>query len=214
MKKSLAVLAFSSTVPIQSILYQLYGEWSVWHSNLPHFLGPNRVKVNLYPQQQLEISVKRYIGPFLYERKWAGRYALGDTSCASGEGCDFPQDFKPLCDAKVGIEFSEMIVRMISVFGIGVDEVPLPLKRVKNTNLVMDLSIVGRDDMYLTVPNDQLSRLLNRRRVLPPDKRTSYHLVRCVQDDQPRVSVPFSTFVATQLLGTFMGYWMHDAMCR
>ena len=187
-----------------------YGEWSVWHSNLPQFMGPNKIMVNLFPHDELQISHKKFLGPFLYEKKWTGRYTL-DPKEEKGGGQS--EKWKPVCEGVVHLSFCEMERYPVSLFGIGVDEIPLAMTtRPDSSLLTMDLSIVGNDDMYLTVSNTELQKFL--RRSLPLDKTTSYHLVRSIQNDQPKVNVPISTFIATQLLGTLMGYVVHDRMCH
>lgn len=213
-----------------------YGEWSVWHSNLPQFMGPNKIMVNLFPHDEVQISHKKYLGPLLYEKKWTGRYTLSDPGCALVDpwapvesttatavvvdprisldpAVPAGPDWKPVCESVVDIEFSEIAHFLVSFFGIGVDElVPLTVTKSDSTRLQMELNIVGSNDIYLTAHNQQLDRFL--RRPLPLGKMTSYHLVRSVQNDQPKVNVPISTFVVTQLLGTLIGYLIHDTMCH
>lgn len=201
-----------------------YGEWSVWHSNLPQFMGPNKIMVNLFPHDEFQISHKKYLGPILYEKKWTGKYTLVDPWAPTktkttvvvdpGVSLDRPgPDWKPVCESVVDIEFTEIAHFLVSFFGIGVDEfVPLTVTKSDSTKLQMELNIVGSNDIYLTVQNQQLHPFL--RRPLPVGKMTSYHLVRSVQNDQPKVNVPISTFIVTQLLGTLIGYFMHDTMCH
>ena len=184
-----------------------YGEWSVWHSNLPKFLGPNKVMVNLFPEDELQISHKKYVGPFLLEKKWKGHYNLftntedRDTHNLSPTQRD--------CVGIVNIIFREKEHVLVSLFGIGVDEIPLTFLRSDSIPLTMDLRIVGNNDMYLTVSNTQLQKFLARS--LPVDKTTSYHLVRSIQNDQPKINVPLSTLLATQLFSMIMGYLLHTA---
>lgn len=186
-----------------------YGEWSVWHSNLPKFMGPNKIMVNLFPHDELQISHKKFLGPFLYEKKWRGNYTV--DSVDSPYSPDSPNHL--VNNTLVHIQFHEMERYPVSLFGIGVDEIPLVMTRQPDVSaLKMDLNIVHNNDMYLTVPNSQLQKFL--RRSLPLDKTTSYHLVRSIYNDQPKVNVPISTFIATQLLGTLMGYVIHDRMCH
>lgn len=186
-----------------------YGEWSVWHSNLPKFMGPNKIMVNLFPHDELQISHKKFLGPFLYEKKWRGNYTV--DSIDSIDSIDSPNHLAN--NTLVHIQFHEMERYPVSLFGIGVDEIPLVMTRQPDVStLKMDLNIVHNNDMYLTVPNSQLQKFL--RRSLPLDKTTSYHLVRSIYNDQPKVNVPISTFIATQLLGTLMGYVIHDRMCH
>jgi len=190
-----------------------YGEWSVWHSNLPQFMGPNKIMVNLFPHDELQISHKKFLGPFLYEKKWTGRYTLDSNHNKDVSLPSSMNGWKPVCEGVVHLAFCEMERYPVSLFGIGIDEIPLPMTtRPDSSLLTMDLSIVGNDDMYLTVSNAELQKFL--RRALPVDKTTSYHLVRSIQNDQPKVNVPISTFIATQLLGTLMGYVVHDRMCH
>jgi len=193
-----------------------YGEWSVWHSNLPKFMGPNKIMVNLFPHDELQISHKKYLGPFLYEKRWNGNYTLSEVP--RGDSV-FSKEFlsksqvQPVEEDVVEIEFSEISHVLVSFFGIGVDELaPLTVTKSESTRLHMLMSIVGSNDIYLTVQNKQLHPFLHR--TLPLDKTTSYHLVRSVQNDQPKVNVPISTFIVTQLLGTLMGYILHDQMCH
>jgi len=205
----LTPMVMTGTIP-ERILYQLYGEWSVWHSSLPHFVGPNKIMVNLYPHNSLEVQLKQYVGPCLYEKKWIGNFHLVDIDKCRIE--NVPEDFQSVCSCNVNIVFTEMIHSMISVFGIGVDEIPIPIKKTRRSNISMELNIVGRDDLYLTVFNHELQDFLSR--PLSSEKKTSYHLIRSIYNDQPRVNVPFSTFIVTQLLGTLIGYWLHLEMCH
>lgn len=210
-----------------------YGEWSVWYSNLPKFMGPNKIMVNLFPHDEIQISHKKYLGPFLYEKKWSGKYTLSETpmspvppmSSATGTALNNLEnpmasssattmvEETPVCESIVDIEFSEIAHFLVSFFGIGVDELaPLTVTKSESSRVRMELQIVGSNDIFLVVENQQLHPFL--RRPLPLNKTTSYHLVRSVQNDQPKVNVPISTFIVTQLLGTLMGYFIHDQMCH
>ena len=201
-----------------------YGEWSVWYSNLPKFMGPNKIMVNLFPHDEIQISHKKFFGPFLYEKKWSGNYTLSEalpTATATAlETIESPPlsatttvEGKPVCENIVDIEFSEIAHFLVSFFGIGVDELaPITVTKSDSSRVQMELQIVGSNDIFLTVQNQQLHPFL--RRPLPLNKTTSYHLVRSIQNDQPKVNVPISTFIVTQLLGTLFGYILHDQMCR
>jgi len=206
-----------------------YGEWSVWYSNIPKFMGPNKLMVNLFPHDEVQISQKKYFGPFLYEKKWSGNYTLSEslptvattTATATTTALETIEpsssistvEGTPVCENIVDIEFSEIAHFLVSFFGIGVDELtPLTVTKSDSSRVQMELQIVGSNDIFLTVQNQQLHPFL--RRPLPLNKTTSYHLVRSVQNDQPKVNVPISTFLVTQLLGTLFGYILHDQMCR
>jgi len=231
MKKQKVTLFFHSPVPEKTMrknfLYAgfllsdrafYYGEWSVWYSNLPKFTGPNKLMVNLFPHDEVQISQKKYFGPFLYEKKWSGNYTLSEPFAPPLVTVLEPPPIstvegKTVCENIVDIEFSEISHFLVSFFGIGVDELaPLTVTKSQSSQVRMELNIVGSNDIFLTVQNQQLHPFL--RRPLPRNKTTSYHLVRSIQNDQPKVNVPISTFIVTQLLGTLIGYVLHENMCR
>jgi hypothetical protein len=119
----------------ECLILQLYGEWSLWHSTAPNFRHPNSVMIYLYPHSRIEMSLRRTVGPFLFEDRRKGDYCVVGTS------------------DRVLVEFSSLDWKILSLFGIGFEVIPIliPLDvpaHIQNMNL--DLSIVGNDDLFLT----------------------------------------------------------------
>lgn len=174
----------------EDLMYQLYGEWMVWHSTTSSsFYDPNTIMVRLYPSFCIDICIKHNIGPFIIEEIRTGRIRVRDMNCRVLMNKDL-SEFQPVCTERVYIGFLEKRTKMISAFGIGMScfEVCKPHHQL----LSMDLHVVGRDDLYMT----------KKRR---NDKQNiSYHLVRSVRSNQPSIDVPFLTLVSTQLVGMFV----------
>jgi hypothetical protein len=108
----------------------------------------------------------------------------------------FSQEKKQVSTAKVNVLFHERTRSLISVFGIGLDEFDMKFsissKRVKPKKIeTMELYIVGRDDLFLST------------------EKTTFHLLRSAWMNQPTISVQFSTLIATQLIGMYIGYLAH-----
>ena len=170
-------------------LAHLYGEWSLWYANLHSFAGPNKIMVYLYPKSSLEIVYKRTIGPCLFVDRELGSFT-GDLEDQKVE--EVPD--VTLQRVHVNVTFTERSRSMVSFLGIGVEELdlryPIPLRGNQEN---MELVVVGRDDLFLTTPKTQ----------------TTYHLIRSSWINQPSINVPFSTLVATQVVGTVIGYFLH-----
>lgn len=183
----------STMVPVDESprvnLAHLYGEWSLWYANLHSFAGPNKIMVYLYPKTNLEIVYKRTIGPFLFVDR-----ELGSFTGNLEEWREDDRSSSSLRRVHVNVTFTERSRSMVSFLGIGVEELdlcyPIPLRGNQEN---MELVIVGRDDLFLTTPTTQ----------------TTYHLIRSSWINQPSINVPFSTLVATQIVGTMISCLLH-----
>lgn len=187
------VFSFRSPPPLQKnryvlskedLMYQLYGEWTVWHSTT--FYDPNTIMVRLYPSFSMDVCIKHTIGPFIIEEIRKGRIRIRDMNCRIPMN-DHLSEFQPICTERVYIRFFKKRTRMLSAFGIGLSF--LEITKPHDQLLSMDLYIVGRDDLYMTKKN------------IDQQQNISYHLIRSVKSNQPVIDVPFLTLVSTQLVG-------------
>ena len=152
--------------------------------------------VYLYPKTNLEIVYKRSIGPCLFVDKEIGSFTLKHLE----ERNDL-NDLHDLHDMNhlihVNITFKERSRCLVSILGIGLEELevryPIPLRENQEN---MEMVVVGRDDLFLTT-------------TASPTFSTTYHLIRSSWVDQPTINVPFSTLVATQVLGMMIGWMLH-----
>lgn len=199
----------SSSNVTDTLLPQLYGEWSLWYADIKSFVGPNKVMVYLYPRTRIEIVYKRMMGPLLFVDRDMGTFSVesfdqidsqkivdSDMSEFANHLYDFPQKKKQISTAKVNVLFHERTRSLISLFGIGLDEFDMTFsissKRVKPKKIeTMELFIVGRDDLFLST------------------EKTTFHLLRSAWMNQPTISVQFSTLIVTQLIGMYIGYLAH-----
>lgn len=169
---------------------QLYGEWSLWHSNDASFKGPNRVLVYLHPDDMIDVCHTRHVGPFLVQDKRIGRWRGADpenTECVIN-GLD------SVCTGDVSIDFYSSERRLMSIMGIGINDCPLAFENKISINNRMRLHVVGRDDLFLT------SRM---------DDGCYYHLIRSIRTNQPSVDIPFSTLMSTQIVSMLITYLFH-----
>ena len=167
--------------PTTSIL-RLYGEWSLWHSTAPDFRKPDCVVIYLYPNARIDLCVFQTMGPFLLQDRQMGNFSV------KNHGVE-PHVHNPY----VHIDFVHGERRVLSVFGIGVDDSPVsfPLymdEQSRQMNLKLD--IVGPDDLFLT------------------SRFHSHHLVRSMKRNVPSINVPFSTLVATHLTGMMISFFV------
>lgn len=196
-------ISFSSNVT-DTLLPQLYGEWSLWYADIKSFVGPNKVMVYLYPRTRIEIVYKRMMGPLLFVDRDMGTFCVesfnkidtDDISEVQVANHNFSQEKKQISTAKVKVLFHERTRSLISLFGIGLDEFDMTFsissKRVKPKKIeTMELFIVGRDDLFLST------------------EKTTFHLLRSAWMNQPTISVQFSTLIVTQLIGMYIGYLAH-----
>ena len=197
--------AYNPPRPNDKIIRHLFGEWSVWHSNFPNFVGSNKMRVHLYPERVIEVAQRKYSGPWLYEKRFRGTYNL------SLNGDD--DDINTSRDASVvSLRFHDVEKKLVSVFGIGLDDVPILVYQEKDDdhNIDMHLNIAGRDDLFLTAPLSVIQDMTEYTMPLNgSDDIICYHLVRSVRNDEPSPNVPISTFIATQILGTWICYILH-----
>jgi len=174
-------------LPPDDFITRLYGEWTMWHSTAPQFDTPNAVLIWLYPPSRIEICWRKTMGPFLYEDRWIGDlFIWGMTECDSVEA--------NVCNNRVHVEFDQGFRRVLSVCGIGLDDV-LQMPRSKTGQvLTMDLQNIGKDDMFLM------------------SSRHSYHLVRSMRLNEPTINIPLSTLVATQLAGMLVTHIFQEVV--
>ena len=167
--------------------HRLLGEWSVWHSNVPSSMGSNRVIVGLYPDSMIEVSQKFCIGPCILEKTKFGTYELEKTYEYEKE-----RDLDPVYRTSVHLHFHRRRHHLLSVFGIGLDSVPLTISESWTYEQDMSLYIVEQGDLFLTFPSKEDAQVY------------CYHLVRNVRTKEPSVNVPLSTLVATHIFGTLI----------
>jgi len=172
------------------LMPQLYGEWSLWHSNDASFKGPNRVLVYLHPDDMIDVCHTRHVGPFLVQDKRIGRWRGIDdenTECVIS-GLD------SICTGDVHVDFHSSQRRLMSIMGIGINDCPLAFENKIMINIRMRLHVVGRDDLFLTSTMDD---------------GCYYHLIRSIRTNQPSVDIPFSTLMSTQLVSMLITYILH-----
>jgi len=153
---------------------KLFGEWSVWHSNTPSFIGPNRMIVGIYPESLIEVSQKYCIGPCILEKTKVGTYSLYDD--------DMKKD-----QCNIRLDFHQKNVHLLSIFGIGLDNLPIFFREKWDYSEDMSLYVVEQGDLFLTFHSQSYLYC--------------YHLIRNVRTIEPSVNVPFSTLVATHIVG-------------
>jgi len=188
--------------PELNMMY-LYGEWSLWYADFRSFVGPNKIMVYLYPKTNLEIVYKRTIGPCLFVDKEIGSFTMKHLEYHPNiqDPSDDVSDVSDMNDMNhlihVNITFKKRSRCLVSILGIGLEELevryPIPLRENQEN---MEMVVVGRDDLFLTT-------------TASPTFSTTYHLIRSSWVDQPTINVPFSTLVATQVLGMVIGWMLH-----
>lgn len=169
---------------------QLYGEWTVWHSHHLSYKGSNRMLVRLYPESTIEVCYREYIGPWLIETRKFGEFNLDDD-------IEYNQDhmknkFDPVCKSNVSIQYQKKEYKLLSFLGIGFDNVSPLRSEDYNIKLKMKLYIVDRNDLFLTINNQE-----------------HYHLIRSIRLNEPDVNIPISTLIATNLFGMVMTALIH-----
>lgn len=163
---------------------RLYGEWIVWHSTNQEFL--NREVVHIYPNNKLVISYRYKKGPFLYHREKQGRY-------------DIKIQDKESLTTTIDININGCKETLLSIYGVGIQDIlgHLKTREIKYDLIMMDMNIhcVGPDDLYLSSKNNQ---------------ENDYHLIRSVRINEPKIDIPISTFIFTQIIGTIISQILHS----
>jgi len=197
-----------SYVAPENVLSHLYGEWSVWHSDLYKSSPSNQMLVNLSPSSQFQVSEKKNMGPLLLEKKWAGEYDVISSQCFG----TLAHGFEPWCTSYIRVNRLDIEHIVVSLLGIGFDEAYFSRRRPIHLSFKVQLDIIGKDDIYLSIDNSDLQEIINTR--LPEKGSSSYHLIRSVRINQPQVNIPLSTFLFTQVLGSCISLFFHDKMCH
>lgn len=176
----------------QPLHHRLFGEWSIWHSNVPSFMGPNSMVVGLYPDSIIEVSQKFCIGPCLVEKTKVGKYQVGLEY-----EYEKKNDLDPVYRTSVHIEFHQRSHHLLSLFGVGLDSFPLKATEPFRYQQDMSLFIVEQGDLYLTFPSSASHD--NEDETI-----YCYHLVRNVRAKEPSVNVPLSTLVVTHVISSLI----------
>jgi hypothetical protein len=193
-----------------NFLMQMYGEWSLWHANFPSFSGPNRVLVCIFPEGMLEITYLHNVGPFLLKDYQMGKYRFLFPSKISKKiskkiSNDEFSIMKGSSSSSVEVHFYHRRYQLLSIFGVGLDNLPIHYKVPRNVKKKLDVHVVGRDDLFLRVKTGKDENNI--------EASLFYHLVRCIRNDQPTVNVPLSTLVFTQVMGIIIANFVNDLWC-
>lgn len=179
----------------QHLNRQLLGEWSLWHSNVPSASGSNQMIVALYPDSVIEVSEKRCVGPCIFQKIKTGEYTVKEDYEYEKE-----RDLDPVYRTSVCIEFHRRRQHLLSLFGIGLDNMPIVFSEPLQYKQEMSLFVVEQGDLFLTFPSSQED---------VQNDMYCYHLVRNVRPKEPSVNVPLSTLVATHLVSMLLNELLH-----
>lgn len=177
-----SLLLWISSLPvIWSFDPKLYGEWSLWHSNTKYGLNANKIIISLYPKNNFEYKEKKQINIFLIEYIYQGNYKL-----------DYKHNIIKNEDSGNVIFCQEKLkIRLLSIFGIGFDELPIFFMQNVRKKVRLHFDIIGKDDIFL-------------------NKYENYfHLIRHTRVNEPSINVPLSTFLFTNLLSLIFNYTLH-----
>lgn len=181
----ISVDAFVSHIP-----HQLFGEWSVWHSNTPSVQESNKVIVGIYPNSRLEVIDKKTIGPCILEKVKYGKYIVDNN-----DNDIIKLDNEEYKHKLVDVKFERKDYYIRSIFGIGLDNLPIRRTTTCDYFQKMSLYIIGKGDLFLTSQqNDEDNDIL------------CYHLVRNIRTKEPSINVPLSTLIATHMASIFFNY--------
>ena len=187
----IAIITFSFSKSILGFRPQpqLYGEWTMWHSHNPSFKGSNRMLVGLYPESNIEVSYREYKGPWLIETRKIGKFYFEDDFTYND---DSTTNFDPICKSNVCVQYNKKEQKVLSFLGIGFDDIsPLHIES-HDVKLNMKLYIVDRNDLFLTMNQNE-----------------HYHLMRSIRVNEPAVNIPISTLIATNIVGMIMTALIH-----
>lgn len=193
----LSVNAFISHVP------QLFGEWSVWHSNTPFIKGSNKVIVGIYPNSRLEVIDKKTIGPCILEKVKIGKYTLSENEQKCKE---FDMNDHEYEHQFVDITFERKDYYVRSIFGIGLDNLPIRRTTTSDYYQKMSLYIIGKGDLFLTFTSQDTGDTHPKPVYDGNENVLCYHLVRNIRTKEPSINVPLSTLIATHLASIFLNY--------
>lgn len=173
-------MAYRMTTPKS----QLYGEWTIWHSHHhSSSKASNRILVGLYPESIIEVCYREYKGPWLIETRKMGEFYLENDS---------KTNFDPVCKSNICVQYSKKEEKILSFLGIGFDDIsPLHIEE-HNIKLDMKLYVVDRNDLFLTINENEY-----------------YHLMRSIRLNEPMINIPISTLIATNVFGMIMTAIIH-----
>jgi len=157
---------------------RLYGEWSLWHSNTKQSLLSNKVLISLYPKRKFEVKEKKQQNIFLMEYVYRGHYKLGANSENGDSG-------------NVLIEQENLRIRMLSICGIGFDELPILCMKNLNKRVKLQYDIISKDDIFLSKYNNH------------------FHLIRHTRINEPPINVPLSTLMLTNIVSIILSHLLH-----
>jgi hypothetical protein len=164
----------------------MFGEWIIWHSTSERLPPTNRVIVHVYPNDAISVSYRYECGPFVYKREKIGSYKLLEEK----NEIDLTLNNRPdklLSCMGLGVGF-------IGVYDNGSNTAPARPFRMR---LRLDLDLdPGKDNLFLSSQND----------------KTSFHLVRSVRVDEPKIDIPLARFVFTQILGNLVAQGLLGVM--
>lgn len=164
-----------------SIHNRLYGEWIIWRSSSSKHTFLNRQIVSIYPNKKILVSYRYKKGPFLFCQEKQGLYTLKKK--------------KLYHNYIISLHFYSKKNKLLSVYGVGTQDF---FDDYFNTNLLnetinMNMYCIGSDDLYLSSYTDDIN----------------YHLIRSVRVNEPKIDVPISTLVFTQILSILITYVLH-----
>jgi hypothetical protein len=159
---------------------KFYGEWSLWHSNIRNKLLSNKIIVSLYPENNFEYVEYKKIGPLIVEYLYDGNYKI------------FSNNFNINKDiGNVIFRQKNLKIKLISIFGIGFDELPIICNQSINKKVRLNYNIIGKDDIFLNKYNNY------------------FHLIRHTRSNDPNINVPLSTLLLSNIIGLLFSYFLH-----
>lgn len=164
---------------------KIYGEWTLWHSTLPH-LPDNRVVVHIYPENKLSMKYRFMKGPIVFHKSKMGDFRITNMKRKEEE------EEKHM----VEVYFHKTEEVFLSVYGIGLQNFNIKTKKKHTkTRFEFTTTFAGVDDIYLQSTSQD---------------NACFHLVRSVRINEPSVDIPISTFLITQVLGTILGHVINE----
>lgn len=197
----MSVGSFVSNVP-----HQLFGEWSVWHSHTPVMKGSNKLIVGIYPNSHLEVIDKKTIGPCILEKVKIGKYTFTENENKTTELKLNANDNDEYEHQFVDITFERKDYYVRSIFGIGLDNLPIRRSTTCYDFQKMSLYFIGKEDLFLTFTVQGTEDNEPKTLYDGNDNVLCYHLVRNIRTKEPSINVPLSTLIATHMTSIFFNY--------
>ena len=157
--------------------------------------------VALYPDSVIEVSEKRCVGPCIFQKVKTGEYTIKEDYEYEKE-----RDLDPVYRTSVCIEFHRRRHHLLSLFGIGLDNISIVFSESLAYKQEMSLFVVEQGDLLLTFPS---SHGEGGEEDNTQNDIYCYHLVRNVRAKEPSVNVPLSTLVATHLVSILLNEALH-----